>query len=170
DPTAAGAPRPRVRADQDWVRDVAADTRLALDFLNEGRTGLRYVLHGDVGGRLIAPPPDPEGPRLPTPGPPTKDGLRHALNAGIDFYDRDIDPKTGAIVYRPAGAPAALVAHLHELKPWPLPEVRRLTTAPVFTAAGDLLDRPGYHAAAKVIYAPGRGLAVPPVPAAPTRA
>ena len=51
-----------------------------------------------------------------------------------------------------------------------LPVVRQIVTAPVFAPDGTLETEPGYIASAQVWYEPVDGMAVPPVPVAPTRA
>jgi len=50
----------------------------------------------------------------------------------------------------------------------PLPSLDRIVGCPVFTTDGRLLLNPGYHAEARIYYAPPPGLVIPPVAEAPT--
>lgn len=50
------------------------------------------------------------------------------------------------------------------------PRLDRCVSAPFFSAEGDLVDKPGYHAASKVYYSPPKGFELPPIPDNPTDA
>lgn len=51
---------------------------------------------------------------------------------------------------------------------WRVPELRGVVTAPTLRPDGTVLDRPGYDKRTKIYFDP-RGVAFPPIPAAPTR-
>jgi hypothetical protein len=50
-----------------------------------------------------------------------------------------------------------------------VPILTAIAECPVYSAAGELVDRPGYHAGARLWYQPTAGLNIPPVPLRPTR-
>ena len=52
----------------------------------------------------------------------------------------------------------------------PLPPLERVTTVPVVGPSGDLVATPGYHASARIYYAPADDFHLPTVPSAPTPA
>jgi putative DNA primase/helicase len=51
---------------------------------------------------------------------------------------------------------------------WPFPLLEAITEIPVLLPDGTLVDRPGYHPSARLLYMPPPGLAVPQVPDRPT--
>jgi hypothetical protein len=52
--------------------------------------------------------------------------------------------------------------------PVAIPILRRVTGCPLYTASGDLILKPGYHADLGVLYNPATDLALPSIPPAPT--
>jgi putative DNA primase/helicase len=71
-------------------------------------------------------------------------------------------------IERPAHPPA-LKTLLVTPEP-PVPGLTRIVHAPGFTPDGEIYDQPGYHAGARVYYAPADGFAMPPVPRMPSPA
>ena len=67
--------------------------------------------------------------------------------------------------------PIEVVRDLLARPDWPgLPRLEAVVECPVFDADGTLVDRPGFHAASGLWYAPAAGLVVPAVPDIPTDA
>src|SRR5262249_17221378 len=50
----------------------------------------------------------------------------------------------------------------------PLPGLRRVVTVPVFTAAGKLIDKPGYDQESGLLYLPPKGFLLPQIPEKPS--
>lgn len=104
----------------------------------------------------------------PKPEPLLLPVMSNVLSRAVDFYRTT---KTGAVC---AYAPTPVVQDLLTTPNLPLPPLRRVVEAPVFSREGVLIQTPGYHDG--VLYAPalfegGDGpasLIVPPVPRVPT--
>jgi putative DNA primase/helicase len=113
-----------------------------------------------VGPTLVRLEPDDEA--LPVLRPLTLDRLTHRL-ARVATWRR------GAGLEAPlARLPEYVVRDMLARPDPPLPAVVRVVAAPVFDADGDLLSKPGYHAAAQIYYSPLRGVIVPAVPETPS--
>lgn len=68
---------------------------------------------------------------------------------------------------KPARPPMSIIAPMMGLNDIPLPILFRITTAPVFSASGRLITKPGYDQEAKTFYSPGT-LETKPIPEHPT--
>jgi hypothetical protein len=71
---------------------------------------------------------------------------------------------------RPIQPPDALIRDLMADPDWPVPVLRDVTAVPIFAADGRLIEAPGFDAREGVYLWPESGLAIPPIPAAPTAA
>lgn len=75
----------------------------------------------------------------------------------------------GGVEYVDASPPMEVVKDLATLPRWDrVPTIRAVVETPVFARDGTLVRTPGYHAAARVWYAPADGFEVPAVPERPT--
>lgn len=67
--------------------------------------------------------------------------------------------------------PEEIAKDINSLPCWPgVPHLRRVVHCPVYTASGELVITPGYHAGGRIYYEPAAGLVIPPVPSAPSPA
>ena len=98
----------------------------------------------------------------PVPRLLTEDRLRHRL-ARVAAWVRTT-PK-GEVSAAP---PLAVVRDMLAAPSFPLPPLVAVTEIPAFAPDGSLPAGPGYHAAARVYYAPPAGFAPPAVPDDPT--
>ena len=105
--------------------------------------------------------PDDEG--RPMVAPLTEERLRHILAKLANW--RRLNAK-GDIV--PAHPPTSQVKSLLATPDPALPVLAGIVTAPVFGRAGVLLTEPGYHADARLLYAPAAGFELPEIPEKPT--
>jgi hypothetical protein len=70
-------------------------------------------------------------------------------------------------VENPAHTPGWLASDLLAVPPDSLPPLTSVVTAPVFVGTGDLVTTPGYHAGARLFYAPPPGFTVSDIPLRP---
>ncbi len=105
--------------------------------------------------------PDDEG--RPMVAPLTEERLRHILAKLANW--RRMNSK-GDIV--PAHPPTSQVKSLLATPDPALPVLTGIVSTPVFGRAGALLTEPGYHADARLLYAPAAGFELPEIPEKPT--
>lgn len=105
--------------------------------------------------------PDDEG--RPMVAPITDERLRHVLAKLANWRRMD---SRGDIV--PAHPPTSQIKSLLATPDPALPVLAGIVTTPVFGRAGVLLTEPGYHADARLLYAPAAGFEVPEIPEKPT--
>ena len=154
---AGGGPAPIVVNDRQ-LPAVTSDALAALAAANDPPTLFR---HGDHLARL----------RLPGGRPPLLEALAEPAARG-----ELARAATWVATQRHApplnvSPPLEVVRDLLARPDWPgLPRLEAVVECPVFDAAGTLADRPGFHAASGLWYAPAEGLVVPPVPDGPTDA
>ena len=79
-----------------------------------------------------------------------------------------VKQKGDAIIQQQVSMPKDVGAHLYGSRTSVYPQLRGLIKTPVFTADGDLITAPGYHAASGLYYQPDNMLDVPQVPRKPT--
>jgi hypothetical protein len=100
----------------------------------------------------------------PLPRPVTEDRLIHEL-ARATRWDRYNERAKERL---PAMPPRAVAKDMLASRSFPLPPLRGIVQSPVFAGDGSLSTKYGYHAAAKLYYAPERGFVVPGIPDVPT--
>jgi hypothetical protein len=100
----------------------------------------------------------------PLPRPVTEDRLIHEL-ARATQWDRYNERAKERL---PAMPPRPVAKDMLASRSFPLPPLRGIVQSPVFAADGSLSTKQGYHAAAKLYYAPEPGFRVPDVPEDPT--
>ena len=96
--------------------------------------------------------------------------FRTELVKRITLVHRVEDKETGDIVDKPFWPPRALVETIHSQSSYPFPPLHGVVTWPVFSADGELILAPGYHAASGYWYAPTPDLKSLVIPARPTTA
>lgn len=96
--------------------------------------------------------------------------LRYHLSAAIRYWQWGTDKATKQTIEVPSKVSTEVVKNMLAYEETPLPVLARLVTVPVFAPDGTLQTEPGYHAAARVYYAPPPGLVIPAVPEKPTAA
>ena len=101
----------------------------------------------------------------PAPRPMTDDRVRHALARLADWRRM---AKNGDLV--PTAPPALLLKNLLATPDPALPVLSGIVTAPVFGKDGTLITEPGYHPAARLLYEPSQGFALPAIPDRPVPA
>jgi phage/plasmid primase-like uncharacterized protein len=101
----------------------------------------------------------------PAPRTMTEDRLRHALARLADWRRM---AKNGDLV--PTAPPALLLKNLLATPDPALPVLTGIVTAPVFGKEGTLITESGYHPAARLLYEPSQGFALPAIPERPTPA
>jgi hypothetical protein len=90
--------------------------------------------------------------------------------ASVMRWARKMVGNNGQVSYQPVQPQDAVVKHVMARKDWPgIPPLRDIIQAPIFAADGTLITTPGYHAKARLWYAPHQALEVT-VPTAPTAA
>ncbi len=138
--------------------DLAAQSWKAISVLNDPPYLFR---HATLPVRMED---DDDG--APSLRPLTDTRMRHELSRAVDWQRRD--PRTGSVtsVAPPMDVARDLLAHRDP----PLPRLRRITRAPVFTEDGALILEPGYHAVSGIYYAPVAGVVIPEVSTAPSPA
>jgi len=92
----------------------------------------------------------------------TQDRLCHTLARVADWFQI----KDGKSF--PAIPPVPVIKDMLAEPDPPLPILHRVVQVPVFAPDGTLQTAPGYHSAARVYYAPPKGLTIDDVPANPT--
>jgi hypothetical protein len=93
--------------------------------------------------------------------------FRTELVKRITLVHRVEDKDSGDIEEKPYWPPRALVETIHSQSSYPFPPLQGVVTWPVFSAEGELITAPGYHAASGYWYAPSpdlRSLAIPTRP------
>ncbi len=149
--------RTQLRADDG---DLAHATRLAWEALlsaNEPPWLFRS------GGRPAWAVRDDDG--LPMAQPLTEDRLRSVLAQLVDWRKLS---RTGDLV--PAHPPASVIKSILATPDPALPVLAGIVTTPVFGHNGELITKPGYHPAARLLYDPPKDFAVASVAARPTPA
>jgi hypothetical protein len=91
--------------------------------------------------------------------------LRGLLSRRANFYSLTVKGNRMGCV-----PPKTVVEDLLARGDWPFPPLDGVVETPCLRPDGTVLDRPGYDAATRLVYAPASGLQVPPVPAHPTAA
>lgn len=147
-------PRPGIDAGNLSLPDVAAQAWDALIGANDPAYLFRHAgqvvrLELDDEGRLIVRALSPER-------------LRHELARAARWYTIKRSAEVDAL------PPLHVVQDMLASPEPPLPILTRITETPVFARGGRLVDAPGYDPASGTLYAPAKGLTVPPIPEAPT--
>jgi len=156
------SPLPQIQHNRRQLRDVTADALAAAVARNEPPT---LFQRAEVLTRLRCRAKD-QSPYLE---PMVNAAIRGHLARCADWV-KVVETKH-EIRHEDDAPPKEVVEDLASLPDWPgLPVIDRIAESPTFSAAGQLIDRPGFHADARLWYAPAPGLTVPPVPEAPTQA
>lgn len=148
-------PRPRLRADNGDLAELAAQTRALLSECNEPPwlyrmgTMLAWVARDDDSRTMAV--------HL------TEDRLRLALAHLIDWRKRN---REGELV--PAHPPMPLVKALLATPNPDLPVLAGIVAAPVFGRSGELVTMSGYHPATRLLHEPPPGFELPPIPVHPS--
>jgi hypothetical protein len=146
---------PLIRGNKRQLRDVTAEALAALNAANTPPC----VFQRGVLTRLKVDPIH----RKPVLEPLTESAIRGVLarvatwlatNAKGEVYD--------------APPPIDVVRDIEALPEWSVPPIESIIECPVFDRAGNLVDRPGYHADSRLWYHHDGSLTVPAVPDRPT--
>jgi hypothetical protein len=152
---------PWIQGNKRQLRDVTAEALAALRAGNDPPT---LFQRGGVLTRVRVRP-DNGAPFLE---PLVEAALRGVL-ARVANWQQVRHTKNGPVAEDDA-PPLDVVKDLAHLPSWEgIPVLDSLIECPVFTPQGGLIQSPGFHPAARLWYHPAAGLAVPPVPPAPTR-
>src|SRR2546423_4762188 len=90
------------------------------------------------------------------------DGTRYELARVAQWITIKI--KANQVDKHDAKPPIDVVKDLLATPIYPLPPINRITQVPVFASNGELQTEPGYHAAARIYYAPANGFVMLDVP------
>jgi hypothetical protein len=151
---------PSIQGNKRQLRDVTEDAHRALLARSDSPT---LFQRGGVLTRLRLREED-DAPLLE---PLTDSALRGVL-ARVANWTKVRDTRGGEVVEDDA-PPLEAVKDLATLPGWDgIPYLRAVIETPVFSASGELLLAPGYHATAGLWHHPAPGLVIPEVPAAPT--
>jgi hypothetical protein len=163
----AGAGLPQIVTNGRQLRDV---TRDALDALDAANDPPEYFVRGSIPVRLRKNLD--EAPYFEVCG---KDAMRVALAEVADWFTvraaRNKGEGEAAVPTKtPVSPPKDVVDAVLAQRHWPgLPPIRSISEVPVFVPGGRLVSAPGYDAGAKLWLEPS-GLALPPIPEAPSPA
>ena len=99
----------------------------------------------------------------------TVDALRGEIDRCAEWL-RVKENRNGEVTEAPAHPPLDVVRDILALPPQKraFPLIDAVVRTPIFLSNGELVTRPGYHAAARVLYAPVAGVEMPPVPDRPS--
>ena len=100
----------------------------------------------------------------PKPQFVTEDRLKFILARQIDWR------KEGKEALIPAHPPGSVIKDILATPNTRLPVLGGIVATPVFGPEGKLIATPGYHALARLMYAPHKAFVLPPIPAKPTAA
>lgn len=146
--------RPRIQVNNRELPRVTADAISAM--VRAASDTPTVFVHGSglVRARLDSIPPHLEAM--------TKDRLRNYLARIAKWIT--VKEVNGKLKVTLAKVPDDLLANVLAEPGWPLPEVVRIVTVPVFAPGGSLETEPGYHEQSRVLYWPSAELSVPTVP------
>lgn len=157
EPQRAPDGRPAIDAKDEDLRRVSAQAWRALERANDPPQLFRF------GGLPVRVATGDDG--APATQPLTEDRLRHELARDAQWFKT-----TERDGVKPALPPMAVVRDMLAAPHYPFPQLVGIAEVPTFAPDGSLPQRPGYHAASRIYYAPPPGFALPPVPADPTEA
>jgi hypothetical protein len=162
EPPGRGADLPWIQGNKRQLRVVTADAHVAVLARNDPPTVFQ---RGGLLTRLRVRPDD----GAPFLEPLAEAALRGVL-ARVANWMNVRDTKLGKVEEEDA-PPLEVVKDLANLPAWEgIPVIEAVVECPVFSRAGDLVDSPGFHRAARLWYQPAAGLEVPPVPSRPSLA
>ena len=148
-------PQPRINAKQQDLPTVSAEAWRALQDSNEPP---RLFVYGDVPSRIV-----PRGEDDVALEVLTVHRFRYEVARSADWFQNTQNGQT------PAMPPLDVVRDLLAHPAPPLPELRRITRAPVFVPGPRLLNVPGYDTRSQTYYAQPDCLAALEVPSRPSR-
>jgi hypothetical protein len=152
---------PTITGNKKQLRDVTAQALAAIKAKNNPPT---VYQRGGVLARLRLQP-DTGAVSLE----PLVDAALRGVLARAANWRKIRDTKQGE-VWEEDAPPLEVVKDLANLPGWDgIPVIRSVTECPIFSEAGDLIELPGFHPAARIYYRPAPGLVVPAVSAKPGR-